>query len=406
MAENHSFIPGKDPLLYAQAVFGEEEIRAVTQCLEDGWLGAGKLAAIFEERVAKLFGQTCGLFVNSGSSANLLAVETLGLPEGSEVITPACTFATTINPLLQNRLVPVLVDVEENTYNANLDLVEEAITSKTSALMIPHLVGNLSDVKRLRSIADKYNLGFIEDSCDTIGATLNGEPTGKYADATTTSFYASHIITAAGGGGMVMLKNPGLAVDAKIRRDWGRALPEDFDDSPDKRFVFSLDGVPHDGKFIFNQLGYNFKPIEIQAAFALVQLVRLPEFSRTRKKNFSILKDFCAQYPEHFILPHELPGADTNWLAFPVNIKKDSPIKRAELMQYLEDRKIQTRVLFSGNITRHPAYKNANWRIHGELPASDHILAQCMLIGCHHGLNDKHMEYLTETLGTFIRAKI
>jgi CDP-6-deoxy-D-xylo-4-hexulose-3-dehydrase len=234
---------------------------------------------------------------------------------------------------------------------------------------------------------------------------LNGGPIGIYADATTTSFYASHIITAAGGGGMVMFKTKEFADDAKVRRDWGRALPEHFDESPDKRFAFSLNGVPHDGKFTFNSIGYNFKPIDLQAAFGLVQLSRLPEFSAIRKKNFKRLYDFAAKYPEHFILPREIPGAVTNWLAYPLTIQEGSPIKRVALMRYLEDHKVQTRVLFSGNIARHPAYQNAGLKIGGDLLNSDYILEHSMLLGCHHGLRDEHIDYMLETIGDFLQKQ-
>lgn len=403
MAENHPFTPGKDWVWYSRAIYGGREIAAVVESLQADWLVPGAYSKKFEEAVAKLFGQGFGLFVNSGSSANLLAVEVLDLPKGSEVVTPACTFSTTVNPLLQCGLIPVFVDVELDTYNTDPTKLEAAITKKTSALMIPHLVGNLNDLKKLRTIANKYKLKLIEDSCDTIGATLDGKPTGIYADASTTSFYASHIITTAGGGGMVMFKHKTLVDDAKVRRDWGRALPEHFDESPDKRFVFSLQGIPHDGKFIFNRQGHNFKGIDLQAAFGLVQLKRLATFSKIRQKNFQTLYKFFAQYPEHFILPRQLPNSYTNWLAYPVTMKDKSPIQRVDLMRHLEEHKIQTRVLFSGNITRHPAYAHTKYRIHGSLKNADHILGHSLLIGCHHGLRKKHLDYTMNVLADFIK---
>jgi len=405
MAENHPFVAGTDWVWYSRAIYGQREIDAVVESLESDWLGPGEYARTFEAAIAKAFGQGFGLFVNSGSSANMLAVQTLQLPEGGEVITPACTFSTTVNPLLQNKLTPVLVDVERDTYNTDSALLEEAITDKTVALMIPHLVGNLNDMKRLRAIADKHRLKLIEDSCDTIGSSIDGVPTGTYADATTTSFYASHIITAMGGGGMVMFKKKDEADDAKVRRDWGRALPEHFDESPDKRFAYSLNGVSHDGKFIFNRIGYNFKPVEAQAAFGLVQFSRLPEFSAIRRKNFKTLYDFCAQYPQHFILPREIPCCTTNWLAFPLTLRSDSSLKRVDLMRFLEGKRVQTRALFSGNIARHPAYQQVGLKVHGNLPNADYILEHSMLLGCHHGLRDEHMDYMLEMIESFIKAK-
>jgi len=402
MSENQPFTPGKDWVWYSRAVYGEREIAAVLESLNSDWLAPGEYSRKFEAEVSKIFGQNFGLFVNSGSSANTIAIEALELPVGGEVITPACTFSTTVNPLLSAGLVPVLVDVELDTYNTDLTQLESAITEKTVALMIPHLVGNLNDVRKIREIADKHNLKFIEDSCDTIGATFKGQPTGIYSDATTTSFYASHIITAAGGGGMVMFKDKKLADDGKVLRDWGRALPEHFDESPDKRFVFSLQGISHDGKFVFNKRGYNLKPIDLQAAFGLVQLQRLANFSEIRKKNFKIMYDFFAQYPQHFILPRELPDTSTNWLAYPVTIKQGSPIKRVEFMSFLEENKIQTRVLFSGNISRHPAYKDSDFRIHGDLKNADYILENSMLLGCHHGLKQEHLDYVQDKIQEFL----
>lgn len=402
MKKEKPFVPGEDWVWYARAIYGEEEIEAVVESLESDWLAPGKYSKEFEEKVAAVYGQKYGLFVNSGSSANMLAIETLGLPRGGEVITPACTFSAVVNPLLFSGLIPVLIDVELDTYNIDISKIESAITDKTVALMIPHLVGNLNDMEKLHTIAKKYDLKLIEDSCDTIGALIDGKPTSEHADATTTSFYASHIITASGGGGMVMFKDKALVDDAKVRRDWGRALPEHIDESPDKRFTFSLNNTPHDGKFIFNRIGHNLKPVESQAAFGLVQLKRLPTFAETRKKNFKTLYEFCSKYPEHFILPRELPNSSTNWLAFPITIAKGSTIKRVDLMQYLEDHKIQTRVLFAGNISLHPAYKDTHFKIPASLDNSDYILGNSMLIGCHHGLTEAHMKYQMDTIKNFI----
>lgn len=403
MAENQPFIPGQDWVWYNRAVYGEKEIAAVLESLNSDWLVPGEYSRRFEKAVADLFGHEYGLFVNSGSSANLIGTQVLHLPPGGEIITPACTFSTTVNPLLQLGLVPVFIDVEPDTFNTNLNLIEPAITDKTVALVIPHLVGNLNDVKRIKQIADKHNLKYIEDSCDTIGSKIDDEPTGKYADISTTSFYASHIITAAGGGGMVMFHNEDQVKEAKVIRDWGRALPEHWDESLDKRFNFSLGGIPYDGKFVFTHFGYNLKPIDLQAAFGMVQLTRLDEFDKIRKHNFNSLKDFFSQHPEHFVLPRQLPNGDVRWLAYPIILQDSSPIKRTELMRYLEDHKIQTRVLFTGNILHHPAYQNIPHRVGSDLKNADYVFGHCVLIGCHHGLRDEHINYIKSVISDYIK---
>ncbi|MBI2065065.1 MAG: DegT/DnrJ/EryC1/StrS family aminotransferase [Candidatus Yanofskybacteria bacterium] len=403
--ENHPFVPGKDKVYYSRAIFGDREIASVLECLNNDWLGVGKYTRVFEKQVAEIFGQKFALFVNSGSSANFLAVRALlnGARYG-EVITPACTFATTVNPLIESGLVPVFVDVEPDTYNVDLDLVEEAINPHTVGLMIPHLIGNLNDMARLRRMADEYGLMLIEDSCDSIGGTIRGEPTGKYADASTTSFYASHIITAMGGGGMVMFKNQVNAEFTQTIRDWGRASAEYYDEHPDIRFNFFLDDVQYDGKFVFRELGFNFKALDPQAAFGLVQLSRLSEFDQIRKRNFKILYDFFAGFPEHFMLPRQaVAESDVRWLAYPLIIRESSPIKRTDLMLYMEERNIQTRVLFAGNILRHPPYKDISHFVHGNLTNSDMILAQGILIGCHHGLRQEHLDYVMDTIKSYLQ---
>jgi len=403
--ENHPFVPGKDKVYYSRAIFGEREIASVLECLNNDWLGIGRYTKTFEKQVAEIFGQNFALFVNSGSSANLLAIRALlGKVRGGKVITPACTFATTVNPLIESGLIPVFVDVEPDTYNVDLNLVEGAIDSDTVGLMIPHLIGNLNDMAELRRMADDHNLVLIEDSCDSIGGTIRGEPTGKYADASTTSFYASHIITAMGGGGMVMFKNKADADFTQIVRDWGRASAEYYDEHPDIRFNFFLNDIQYDGKFVFRELGFNFKALDPQAAFGLVQLSRLSEFDQIRKRNFKVLYDFFAGFPEHFVLPRQaVTKSDVRWLAFPFTIREDSSIKRTELMLYMEGKNIQTRVLFAGNILRHPPYKNINHRVYGDLVNSDMIMAQGLLIGCHHGLRQEHLGYVMDVVTDYLR---
>lgn len=402
--ENHLFAPGKDWVFYSRAIFGAQEIGAVVNALNEDWLGCGKYSTHLEEAITKIFGQNVGRFVNSGSSANWIGIKVLNLPPGGEVVTPACTFSTTVNPLIQFGLTPVFIDVEPDTYNIDLNLVDSAIGLKTVALMIPHLIGNLNDLRYLRQIADKYGLKLIEDSCDTIGGTLRGEPTGKYADVSTTSFYASHIITGMGGGGMVMFKDSDHAELAQILRDWGRASMAYFDEHPDIRFDYHLDNIQYDKKFVFREMGFNFKATDPQAAFCLVQLSRLEEFHLIRKRNFKAFYDFFGKFPEHFILPRQvIADSDVRWLAFPITICDDSPIKRTDLMLHLEKHKIQTRVLFAGNILRHPPYRNIKHRVVGELINSDRIMARSMLIGCHHGLRQEHLDYVMQIIEEYLK---
>ena len=400
--ENHSFVPGVDKVYYSRAIYGKRETEAVLECLRGDWLGVGKYAREFENKIAGIFGQNHALFVNSGSSANFLGIRALNLPAG-EVITPACTFSTTVNPLVESGLVPVFIDVELDTYVVDPSLVQKAITSKTVAIMVPHLLGNLVDMKGLRKIADDRGLILIEDSCDTIGGSINNEPTGIYADVSTTSFYASHIITAMGGGGMVMFKNQSCAKIAQSMRDWGRAAAEYYDEHPNVRFNYFLDDVRYDGKFVYNERGFNFKATDPQAAFGLVQLSRLNEFDTIRKRNFGVLYEFFGRYPEHFILPRQAVAvADVRWLAFPITVQDNSPIKRTHFQLYLEGRNVQTRTLFSGNILRHPPYRNIPHRVFGELTNSDKILAQSLLIGCHHGLRQEHLDYVMRAVEDYL----
>lgn len=399
------FRPGEDWVHYSKAIYGQEEIDSVVKALKEDWLGNGKYTEEFETKVAEIFGKKFGLFVNSGSSANLLALEVLDFPKGSEVITPACTFGTTAAPIIMKGLIPVFVDSEIPSYNIDLNKVEAAITEKTVAIMTPHIIGSVNDMKRLKEIADKHNLKVIEDSCDTIGSKFGGKPTGAWSDVTTTSFYASHAITAGGGGGMVMVNDPALKQKAKIMRDWGRALPEYFDGKLEERYTM-LDGVPYDGKFQFVYLGYNMKPVEMMAAFGLEQLKRLPEFNKKRRKNYEKMRQIFGKYDKYFILPSELPEAEVYWLALPVTIKEDSGLDRQNLVKYLESRKIQTRPLFAGNILRHPPYKDRPdlYKAEGPFKNADRVMSQTFLVGAHHGLTDEMIKYVEDTLAEFFKT--
>lgn len=393
---------------YAQAVYGKEEIAAVNRVLKNpNKISPGQAVTEFEQKIAAVFGKKHGLFVNSGSSANLIAFEALNLPAGSEVITPVFTFATTVAPIVQKGLVPVFVDIEEGTYLANADQIEAAITPKTKAIMVPSLLGNVPDLARLRKIAKKHGLYLIEDSCDTLGATFDGKPTGAYTDATTTSFYASHIITAGATGGMVCLNDDALARRAKVLAAWGRestlfGMHEKSEDIK-KRFAGKIDGETYDAKFIFTEIGYNFQVTELSAAFGLEQLKRLKKFGASRKKRFSELTKFAKKYERFFTLPRQHAKVETNWLAFPLTLKPGTPFTRAEITKYLEEENIQTRPIFTGNILRQPAFKGVKHRkAVKEFPVADYVMRNGFLIGAHHGLSDAQMNYLLAKLESFL----
>lgn len=402
------FIPGKDWVWYAPNTtdaFGDEEIQAVSACLKSGWLTPSKITAEFERRISELFGKKYGLFVNSGSSANLLALEALKFPKGSEVITPACNFNTTVAPIIQVGLVPVFVDVGLGTYVIDADVLEKALSKKTVAVFAPHLIGNFVDLPKIRSFCKKHKLVFIEDSCDTIGGTFNGKPSGSWSDVTTTSFYASHLITTGGAGGMFMTNDKKLRERARLFRDWGRGISRHDEKIRSRLATFKIDGKPYDSAFVFVEHGYNFKPTEMQSAFGLAQLARLGGFTDLRRSNFNYLREFFKKYEKFFILPEEKPNALTNWLAFPLTIRKNAPFERNALVKYLEDNKIQTRPLFSGNILKQPAYLSVSHNKIGNLENSQHILKHSFLIGLHHGLTKPMLEYMTGAFEKFLKKR-
>lgn len=383
-------------VLYAQAVYGEEEKKAVMESLENPWLADGPLVAEFEQKIAKIFGHQYGVATNSGSSANLISLQSLGLKEGGEVITPACTFSTVVSTIIHSGLVPVFVDSIIGRYTIDETLVEEAITPKTVAIMAPHLIGSPVDLKYLRELADAYDLALIDDSCDTLGVEIDGKKSGEYSDASTTSFYGSHIITALGYGGMVGLSDRNARRRAITLRDWGR-IGGDKDDF-EERFNYEIDGIPYDSKFLYSEFGYNLKMNEAAAAFGLKQLDRLTEFAEIRENNFKVLQNFILEeMDDFFITPWQLKNTKTSWLAFPLTVK-ETGLSRKEVLAHLEEHGIQTRVLFSGNITRHPVYRKSPhvFRVDGKLPRADEIMRGGFLIGCHQGLDENQLDYVME----------
>ena len=397
-------------IYYGKAVYGKEEIKASLNVLKQKSLSLidGISVKKLENKIAKTFGKKYGLMVNSGSSANLLAFASLKLKKGSEVITPTLTFSTTVAPIYQLGLIPHFIDVDKNNFVANIDQIKKAINKNTKAIIIPNLLGNVPDWKKIYKISKKYNLKIIEDSADTIGYKLYQSNFGKFSDITTNSMYASHIITGAGFGGMVCFNDKKLYEQAKLLRGWGRSSAI-FNESEgiEKRFSTKVDGIPYDGKYIFEDLGYNFLPSEISAAFALEQLKKLPNNIKIRIKHFEKLKNFFIKYPNLFHIPEQLEGLKTPWLAYPIIIKDELKINRQKLQIFLEKKGIQTRTIFTGNILRQPIMKKKIFKkVKNAEINSNYIMKNGILIGCHHGLKESDINYMIKYLKLFIDKEI
>tara|TARA_B100001175_G_scaffold252878_1_gene220414 strand:- start:284 stop:1486 length:1203 start_codon:yes stop_codon:yes gene_type:complete len=397
-------------IYYGKAVYDQKEIQASLKVLRNKSLTLidGPSVKSLESKISKTFGKKYGLMVNSGSSANLLALASLELSKGSEIITTTLTFSTTVAPIYQLGLVPHFIDVGKNTFVANLEQIKKAINKKTKAIMIPNLLGNVPDWKKIFLLAKKNKLVIIEDSADTIGYKLNNKNLGKYSDITTNSMYASHIITGAGFGGMVCFNDKKLYNKAKLLRGWGRSSAV-FNESEGirKRFSVKVDGIPYDGKYIFHDVGYNFLPSEISAAFALEQLKKLPKNIKTRVKNFKSLKSFFSKFPEFFELPSQLKGLITPWLAYPLIIKSGSRINRQKLQIFLEKKGIQTRTIFTGNILRQPIMKKRKFKkVKNSEINSNNVMKNGILIGCHHGLKNNDLRYIKNNFSYFIKKKL
>jgi len=387
---------------YGMTVHGEEEIAAVNHVLRTS-TQMGTNVREFEEKVAKLFEKNHGIMVNSGSSALFLAAKILDLPPGTEVITPALTFATTVSCLLTNQLTPVFVDVKEGTYCIDPDRVEAMITPSTRAMCIPNLIGNVCQWERLGAIAKKHGLKLIEDSADTLGGTLNGRSSGHWSDISITSFYGSHVINCAGNGGILCVNDGKQARRAKLLRSWGRSssLIEESE-TIENRFNVKVDGIDYDAKFVFETVGYNLEPSELGAAFGLVQLRKLKGNIEARIRNFCAQYDFFKQYEDWFVLPKQTPGAYTGWLAFPLTLRDTAPFTRKELQIFLEKRNIQTRVVFTGNIIRQPGFRDMPKRVGPDgYPQADRVMRGGMLIACHHGLTEAMVAHMHQSFVEF-----
>ena len=389
---------------YGLSVHGKEEIKAVTKVLKTS-TQMGRNVLNFENKISKLFSKKYGLMVNSGSSAIMLAMETLDFPPGSEIITPALTFSTTVGYIVRNKWTPVFADVEEGTYCINEDKIKSLITKKTKAVLAPHLMGNIVNWKKLSPILKKKKILIIEDSADTLGATYKKESTGKYADISITSFYGSHIINCAGNGGMVCFNNKKKYLKAKLLRSWGRSSSL-FDENSEKienRFNIKLDGILYDKKFVFEQIGHNLEPSELGAAFGLVQLKSLKKNLKKREVNFKKHSDYLKKYSDYFILPKQLPGSRSGWLAYPITITDKAPFSRTEMQIFLEKKNIQTRVVFTGNILRQPGFKNIKAKKNRKgYPEADKVMKNGILIACHHGLTKKMMSHIHNSIDEFI----
>ncbi len=396
----------KKKIYYGKAVYDSKEINAVIKVLKNNSLALidGDKVKLLEKTVAKMFGKKYGLMVNSGSSANLLSIASFNFKKGSEIITPNLTFSTTVAPIYQLGLIPHFVGVEENKFLTDVNQIEKCINKKTVALMIPNLLGNIANWKAINKIAKKYKLKVIEDSADTIGYSVNGKNLGKYSDISTNSFYASHIINGAGTGGIACFNDYKLYERAKLLRGWGRSSATfNESESANKRFNIKISGIDYDAKYIFSDLGYNFLPSEISAAFALEQIKKLKKNILTRNRNFKYLTNFFGKYKNFFKLPEQYEGVKTPWLAFPLVVKKNKFFTRKKLQIYFEKNNIQTRTIFTGNILRQPVMKNRFHKKHnGCYKVADDVMKNGILLGCHQGMVKSDLDYICNTFKKLI----
>lgn len=389
---------------YGTTVHGQEEIDAVVHVLRTTTQMSTHVREL-ESKVAALYDKKYGIGVNSGSSALYLAADLLNFEPGTEILTPALTFSTTVAPQIKKSWVPAFLDVEEGTYNVDVNKVEEMITPKTKAMIIPNLIGNLPDWKVLREIADKHQLFVLEDSADTLGAEINGKSSGRFTDMSTTSFYGSHIINCAGNGGMLCVNSEAYMNRGKLLRSWGRSSSLFVESEKiENRFNVEIEGIPYDAKFVFEEPGYNIEPSEMGAAFGLVQLSKLQSNIDLRTQHYHRLRQFFEKYEEFFILPNQLPDSRTAWLAFAVTIRDTSPFIRRDLQIFLEKRNIQTRTVFTGNILRQPGFKNCAHKGRKDgYPEADKVMRGGMLMACHHGLNDIQIQHMMDSVDIFMQ---
>lgn len=410
-----TFTPGKDHVKVSGRVFDKEEIENAVQASLEFWLTEGHFAEEFCKEFAKFLGVRYTTLTNSGSSANLAAFSALTSPKlgrrriepDDEVITVACSFPTTINPIIQNGAIPVFVDVDLKTRNAKTELIEKAITKKTKAIVMAHTLGNPFDLTKITKIAKKYNLWLIEDCCDALGSKHNGRFVSSFGDLATFSFYPAHQITM-GEGGAVVTSDPNLYVLVNSFCDWGRDCwcRPGQDNRCGRRFGFKLGKLPfgYDHKYIYSHIGYNLKATDIQAAIGLAQLKKLPQFIKKRQENFNYLLEKLTKYSKYLVLPdYDKKRAQPSWFGFMIVITENSPFKRLDLVNFLQSNKIETRSLFSGNLLRHPAYLNIKHRVVGDLKNSDLIAKNGFWIGVYPGIDKKQLEYVISKFDEFFQ---
>ncbi|HEX4493561.1 MAG TPA: DegT/DnrJ/EryC1/StrS family aminotransferase [Acidimicrobiia bacterium] len=397
---------------YAGSVHDEREIEAVVAVLRGGptALRIGRNVRAMEQRVAALFAKRRGVMCNSGSSALYLAIEVLDLEPGDEIITAPVTFSTDLAPMFRNRLVPVFVDVTVDTFQIDVDAIEVMIGPRTRAILAPNLIGNVPDWDAIRAIADRHGLRVVEDSCDALGSTLRGTPTGTRADISLTSFALSHIITAAGTGGMVCFDDDALADRALLLRRWGRRSEVQLFGSTkgaDRRFFSTIDGdIEYDNLFIFDEVGWNFEPSELSAAFGLVQLDKLGDNLARRQRNFERTSSWFARWPDCFTLPRLTDGVDTGWHMFPVLIRPESGIRRSELQHWMEQRGVDTRMVWTGNAARQPAFRAREFRQPDRgLPNADRVMEWGLVLPNNHSMDDSDCDYIGECVEAFLASR-
>lgn len=410
------FIPGKSSVPVSGKVIEFDDIHNMLEASLDGWLTTGRFNDLFQIEIAKQTGSKIAITVNSGSSANLVAFSTLKSPklkdrqilEGDEVITAAASFPTTVNPILQNNCIPVFVDIEIGEYNFDISKIENAITKKTKAIMIAHTLGNPYNVKAIRGLCDKYNLWLVQDCCDAFGSEYDQKKLGFYGDIGTLSFYPAHHITT-GEGGAVFFNSIKLKKIAESIRDWGRDCycEPGKDNTCNKRFNWKLGDLPHgyDHKYIYSHLGYNLKITDMQAACGLSQIKKLDLFVLKRRNNFNYISEFMKEFENFFILPKETENAKASWFGYLLTLRKNLKFTREDLVNFLNEKKIGTRLLFSGNILKQPYFRDFKYRVSGELNNTDIILKNSFWIGLYPGLNNKHLDYVHFCLKEFLQSK-
>jgi CDP-6-deoxy-D-xylo-4-hexulose-3-dehydrase len=407
------FIPGVTPVPVSGKVLYAEELKYMVEASLDGWLTTGRFNKEFEEKIATFIGAKLAITVNSGSSAHLVAFMTLTSPKlkeraivpGDEVISVAAGFPTTINPIIQFGAIPVFIDIDIPTYNIKVEEIESAISKRTKAIMIAHTLGNPFDIKKIREICDKHNLWLIQDNCDALGAKFDGKPLGFYGDIGTISFYPAHHITM-GEGGLVYTNSIKLKKIAESFRDWGRDCycETGKDNTCNKRFNWQLGNLPkgYDHKYTYTHMGYNFKITDMQAACGLAQLKKIDGFIKKRLDNFNYLYQLFSKLSDYFILPEKTKNSEPSWFGFLLTIKENK-INRNELLKFLDEKKIGTRLLFSGNVTKQPYMLDKKYIVHKDLTSTDKVMNDSFWLGVYPGLEKKHLDYIYSSVQEFIK---